>query len=64
MHASSNSYTRGTLIIDVVERNDNVLVWRGAASARLLSMPSYEHMVARAEDAVKQILASFPSRTR
>ena len=62
LHASADSYTRGTLIIDAVDRAENSLVWRGSASARLLSQPSYERQADRAQDAVAKILASFPSR--
>jgi hypothetical protein len=64
LHEASSSYTRGTLIIDVLQRTGPTLVWRGAASARLLSQPSYERMVERAEAAIEQILASFPVRAR
>jgi len=64
LHESSTTYTRGTLMIDVVERDNNQLVWRGSASARLMSLPSYERMVERAEDAVRQIMASLPGRAR
>ena len=64
MHASDQSYERGTLIVDAVDRRDNVLVWRGSASARLNPQMSYEKRAARAEEAVAKILASFPVRAK
>lgn len=63
-HASEQSYERGTLIVDAVDRRENALVWRGAASARLLPHLSYEKRAARAEDAVAKILATFPVRAK
>jgi hypothetical protein len=61
-HASEDSYERGTLIIDVVDRAQNALVWRGSASARLLPHISYDKKVDRVNSAVEQILKPFPAR--
>ena len=62
VHASDDTYVRGTLIIDAVDRAENVLAWRGSASARLLPHLSYETRVERAETAIAKILATFPAR--
>jgi hypothetical protein len=62
LHASSDSYDRGTLIVDAIDRTANVLVWRGSASARLLPHLSYQERAARAEDVVAKIFESFPAR--
>jgi len=62
LHASSDSYVRGTLLIDVVDRATNTLVWRSSASARLLPHLSYEAKVERAQEAVEQMLETFPAR--
>ena len=62
LHASSDTYVRGTLIVDAVDRTQNLLVWRGSASARLLPHTSYEKKVERVESAVAQILETFPAR--
>ena len=62
MHATPDSWERGTLIVDVVDRNRNALVWRGAASARLLPHTSYETSVERAQAAVAKIFEDFPAR--
>jgi hypothetical protein len=64
MHASPDSYERGTLIIDAVDRAENTLAWRGSASARLLPHMSYDKRAERAEDAVAQIMATFPARAK
>jgi hypothetical protein len=63
-HASDQSYERGTLIVDAVDRREDKLVWRGSASARLLPHLSYEKRAERAEDAVAKIFATFPVRTK
>lgn len=63
-HASDQSYERGTLIVDAVDRRENGLVWRGSASARLLPHLSYEKRAARAEEAVARIFATFPVRAQ
>jgi hypothetical protein len=62
MHASPDSFVRGTLIIDLVDRTGKTLVWRGAASARLLPHTSYEATVERAQAAVTKTFETFPAR--
>jgi hypothetical protein len=62
VHASHDSYVRGTLIVDAVDRTENLLVWRGSASARLLPHISFEKRKERVETAVTKILATFPAR--
>jgi hypothetical protein len=62
LHASDDPYDRGTLIVDAVDRAENVLVWRGSASARLLPHLAYDKRAERAEEAVAKILATFPVR--
>ena len=61
LHASPDAYDRGTLMVDVVDRTQNLLVWRGSAASRLLPHFSYERRVKRASDAVKKIFAKFPT---
>lgn len=62
LHASPDTYQRGTLIIDVVDRPARELVWRGSASARLQLHTSYDATVKRARAAIEQTLARFPAR--
>jgi hypothetical protein len=64
LHASDDTYERGTLIVDAVDRAENALVWRGSASARLLPHLSYDKRAERAETAVAKILAAFPVRAK
>ena len=59
-HASMDSYERGTLFIDVIDARTRTLVWRGTASARLLTSASLEKRAQRTEDVVEHILADFP----
>jgi hypothetical protein len=58
----TDSYERGTLIVDVIDAKDKKLVWRGSASARLLPHISFEKRAKRATQAVEQIMADFPAR--
>lgn len=62
IHASPDTYERGTLVIDVIDRVANTLVWRGTASARLLPDTSFGATVERAEAAVSQTMKPFPAR--
>ena len=62
MHATPDSWERGTLIVDVIDRARNTLVWRGAASARLLPHTSYEATVERVQAAVADMFKAFPAR--
>ena len=55
-------YEQGTLILDVVDSRSNRLVWRGSAQAEVYSYSTPEQRAARIDDAVAQILESFPPR--
>ena len=54
------TYTEGTLILDVVDRAKNELVWRGSASKTIDQMDAPEQRVKAIQDAVKKILKDFP----
>jgi len=62
LHEYPDAYDRGTLMIDAVDRATGDLVWRGTASARLLSHTSYENTLKRARKAIEKTLADFPRR--
>ncbi len=55
-----DSYSQGTLIIDVKDGKTGELVWRGSGSARLREKADPQKAQERARDAVSQILAKFP----
>jgi hypothetical protein len=57
---STDRYDVGTLFLDVVDARTRTLVWRGTASARLLSHASYEKRARRTEEVVRQLLETFP----
>lgn len=59
---SSQSYERGSLVVDLYDARARRLAWRGVASARLLPHKSYEYRVKRATQAVDQIMADVPAR--
>ena len=53
-----DQYTEGTLIIDLVDADEEELVWRGWATGTLEARPDYD----RLRDVVKNMLAEFPPR--
>lgn len=53
-------YTRGTLILDILEPSARQLMWRGAGSTRISEASSPEKRTARVNEAVSKILAKFP----
>jgi len=54
------SYSEGTLILDVVDRASNQLVWRGTASGTIDAMEGPEQRIATIEEAVRKMLKEFP----
>jgi len=54
------TYTEGTLILDVIDRESNELVWRGSASETIDQMASPEQRVSMIQDAVSKLLKDFP----
>ncbi|MCK5483490.1 MAG: DUF4136 domain-containing protein [Gemmatimonadetes bacterium] len=54
------TYTEGTLILDVVDRESNELVWRGSASSTIDQMDSPEQRVKMIQEAVAKLLKDFP----
>jgi hypothetical protein len=57
-----DTYDAGTLVLDVVDARKSALVFRGTAAARLVPQASLERRAKRVEEAVEQILATFPPR--
>ena len=53
-------YEQGTLVIDVVDRARNALVWRGVGERRLRRHPTSEQMRKGVDQAVAEILGRFP----
>lgn len=56
------SYTEATLLIDVVDRKRNQLVWRGSASKTLEDLGDPEKREEQLREAVERMLADFPPR--
>lgn len=52
-----NSYPEGTLVIDIIDRRDRQLVWRGVGESAFTKMNPSDEKVAKK---VSKILASFP----
>ena len=51
------TYTRGTLILDIVEADDLELVWRGYATGAIHDIERMEETI---REAVTKVLADFP----
>jgi hypothetical protein len=56
---SVSTYNEGTIIVDVIDREKNQLVWRGVVTSTLSKKSSTEEKI---HDAMSRVLASFPSR--
>ncbi len=55
-----SEYETGTLIIDLVDRRRNELVWRGSGESRLSKHPTPEKTDKKVAKVVGAILAKFP----
>jgi len=53
-------YETGTLVIDLVDRQRNELVWRGSGESRLTPNPTPEEIDKKVTEVVGAILAKFP----
>jgi len=60
--AYTENYDQGSLFIASLDPQTRHMTWLGVAQARLLPHISYDRSLARIDDAVEQILASFPRR--
>ena len=54
---SVHTYHEGTVIIDIIDRNTNQLVWRGVGTAAL---GKKSHTEEKIEQSITRILAEFP----
>ncbi len=59
-HTVVHEYETGTLIIDLVDRRKNQLVWRGSGESRLTKRPTPEETDKKVATVVAAILAKFP----
>lgn len=58
----TQNYEVGTLVIDVIDRSTNQLIWRGAKEGRLKKNQTPEQRTLAIEKTVKSILANFPPK--
>ncbi|MBQ4833212.1 DUF4136 domain-containing protein [Pseudoalteromonas sp. MMG010] len=59
---SAREYEVGTLVIDVVDRVSNQLIWRGAKEGRLKKKQKPEQREASVNKTVEAILSNFPPK--
>lgn len=57
---TTHEYDVGTLILDVIDRGSNQLVWRGAHQGRLQKKQTPEQRTQAVQKAVATILTGFP----
>ncbi|MGO2563293.1 MAG: DUF4136 domain-containing protein, partial [Pseudoalteromonas nigrifaciens] len=57
---SAREYEVGTLVIDIIDRESNQLVWRGAEDGRLKKNQSPEQRELSVRKTVAKILNNFP----
>jgi hypothetical protein len=60
---TAREYEVGTLILDVVDRASNQLVWRGAKEGRLQKNQSPEKRTEVIKETVANILSNFPPQS-
>jgi hypothetical protein len=60
--AYTENYDRGAFFIAALDPKTKRMTWLGVAEARLLPHISYERSLERIDDAVEDILESFPRR--
>jgi hypothetical protein len=55
-----SQYEEGTLIIDIVDNNEDELIWRGEASKALPSNPTPQQIDGIIDEVVTKIMANYP----
>ena len=61
-HTTVSEYQEGTLLVDVIEPESKQLIWRGSGQSRLRRSSTPEQREQRIDEAVAQILESFPPK--
>ena len=61
-HTTVTEYQEGTLLVDVIEPKSKQLIWRGSGQSRLRQSSSPEERERRVDEAVGEILKSFPPK--
>jgi hypothetical protein len=59
-HTTVTEYQEGTLLIDLVDPKAKQLIWRGSGQARIRRSSTPEEREQRIDEAVAEILKSFP----
>jgi hypothetical protein len=61
-HTSTREYDVGTLVLDIIDREQKTLVWRGAKEGRLKKNQSPEKRAEVVNSTVMEILKNFPPK--
>jgi len=59
-YTTVNEWTEGTLVIDVIDRKKDILIYRATAESKIRENVSPEERTERINDAVARMLANFP----
>ncbi|WP_350609356.1 DUF4136 domain-containing protein, partial [Pseudoalteromonas sp. 41-MNA-CIBAN-0057] len=57
-------YEVGTLVIDIIDRESNQLIWRGAKDGRLKKKQTPSQREAAIKETVANILSNFPPKAQ
>ncbi|ATD03410.1 hypothetical protein PTE01_04240 [Pseudoalteromonas tetraodonis GFC] len=61
---SAREYEVGTLVIDIINRESNQLIWRGAKDGRLKKKQTPSQREAAIKETVANILSNFPPKVQ
>lgn len=63
-HTTAREYKVGTLVVDIIDRTSNQLVWRGAKESRLRAKQTPEQRTESVNKTIAEILANFPPKVQ
>ncbi|WP_440053290.1 DUF4136 domain-containing protein [Pseudoalteromonas sp. T1lg65] len=61
-HTTTREYEVGTIVVDMIDRNSNQLVWRGAKEGRLRNKQTPEQRTASINKTIAELLSNFPPK--
>ncbi|TMP31269.1 DUF4136 domain-containing protein [Pseudoalteromonas rubra] len=63
-HTTAREYKVGTLVVDIIDRTSNQLIWRGAKESRLRAKQTPEQRTESVNKTIAEILANFPPKVQ
>ena len=59
-YTTVNEWTEGTAVIDIIDREEDILIYRGTAESKIQENVDPQERTERINDAVARMLADFP----